>query len=207
MAENDITNEAQAEQKLTKNKISKEQIQKQQRTLLIILVVAVVGIVFILFRNGIIGGSGGEAPVEKYLTAIADRDFESYVESMPPRIAEGYRSDLTEMGMTGEEYMTELYSDYIDEFGDDMTVDVTFNGRSALKAIYVDSFKDSYLEMYGETIGISSAFELDVTAHFSGSKSDDYIELDCFVIKSGGKWYIAGCEYETEEIEAPEVSG
>ena len=178
-----------------------EQQQKQQKILLILIILIIAAAVMILYRNGVIGGSASKAPVEQYLQAIAARDFDSFIGSMPPKIAESYITDRDDIGLSSEEYMYQLYSDYFSEFGDDMTVDVEFTDRSRFEAMYVDNFKRSYFELYGEDISISSAFEIDVTAHFRGSLKSDDIKLECSVIKTGGKWYIAGCEYETVEID------
>lgn len=179
-----------------------EQQQKQQKALLILIILIIVGAVMILYRNGVIGGSASRAPVEKYFQAIAAKDFDSFTGSMPPKMAEydhvAVRDDL---GLSGEEYMRQLYGDYFTEFGDDMTITLEFTDRSRLEALYVDNFKESYREIYGEDISIRSSFEIDVTAHFSGSKSSDDIDLECFVIKSGGKWYIVGCDYKTVDAD------
>ena len=173
--------------------------QKQQRVLLILIILIVVGAVMILYRNGVIGGSASKAPVEQYLQAIAAKDFDAYIGAMPPKIAESYVDDREDIGLSGEEYMYQLYSDYFIEFGDDMTVTLEFTDRSRLETVYIDNFKESYLRAYGEEINIRSSFEIDVIAHFSGSKSSDDINLECFVVKVGGKWYIAGCDYQTVE--------
>lgn len=173
--------------------------QKQQRFLAILVVLIAIAAGIILYRNGVMGGGSERAPAEKYLNAIAARDFDSYVEVMPPRIAQDYENDLSESGLSKADFMQELYSDYFDEFGSDMTVTLEFTKKSRVKAQYLDSFKDSYRELYGEELKTSSAFEIDVSALFSGSKSKDLIQLECFVVKVGGKWYIAGCDYKTED--------
>lgn len=176
--------------------------KKKQENFLLILIVAIIAAgIFILYRNGVIGGSAGQAPVEKYLTAICDRDFDAFIETMPARIAGDHISDREELSLSGEEYMRRLYSDYFEEFGDDMTVTVEFTGKSRPQALYVDNFRQSYLSLYGEEINISSVFEIDATAHFAGSKSRDDIELEFFVIKTGGKWYVVGADYKTEDAD------
>lgn len=175
--------------------------QKQQRFLSILIVFVVIAAGVILYRNGIMGGGSERAPAEKYLNAIAARDFDSYVETMPPRIAQDYKSDLDESGLSKAEFMQELYSDYFEEFGDDMTVTLEFTKKSRVKAQYLDNFKESYRKLYGEDLRTSSAFEIDVSALFSGSKSKALIQLECFVCKVGGKWYVAGCDYKTEDAD------
>lgn len=173
--------------------------QKQQRFLVILIIIVAVAAGVILYRNGVMGGGSERTPAEQYLYAIAARDFDSYVEVMPPRIAQDYKDDLSESGLSETDFMRELYSDYFDEFGEDMTVALEFNKKSRVKAQYLDLFKESYRELYGEELKTSSAFELDISALFSGSKSKTLIPLECFVVKVGGKWYVVGCDYKTED--------
>lgn len=177
----------------------KQKQQKQQKVLIVLVLLVAVGAALILYRNGIIGGSAGKKPVEQYLKAIASCDFSSYIDAMPQRIAEEYIAECENSGLGSREYMKELYSDYFDEFGDDMSVELDFTDRSRIDSVYLDNFRQSYSELYGEEINISSAFEIDVTARFLGSVSQDDVKLLCYVIKTDGKWKIAGCEYETEE--------
>lgn len=181
-------------------KVNAAEAQKKQQKFLIFLIIFVVaGAIFIFYRSGMVGGDSSRRPVEEYLNAIAAKDFESYIKVMPPRIASGYERDLSQSGLSAEDFMGQLYSDYFEEFGDDMTVTLEFNGRSRVESKYLDAFKESYSSIYGQDISISSAFEIDVSALFSGSKSRDLIQLECFVIKSGRHWYIAGCDYKTVE--------
>lgn len=186
-------------EKVPKQKMTKEQAQKQQKALLVLIVIVIVGGIFILYRNGVIGGGASSRPVEKYLDAIAAKDFEAYVDVMPLKIAEDYRAEMAELGLTGEEYMRRLYDDYFTEFGENLTVSYEITDRSRPDNRYIDNFRQSYSEIYGEDIRISSVFEIDVTAVFSGEKSTDTVELECFVIKTDGKWAMAGCDYKTED--------
>lgn len=179
-----------------------EKAKKKQENFLIVLIVVIIAAgIFVLYRNGAIGGSASKAPVEKYLTAICERDFDKFVGTMPDRIAQDHISDRDELGLSGKEYMETLFSDYFAEFGDDMRVDIKIGGRSRPKQLYIDNFKFSYLELYGEEISISSVFEIDATARFSGSKSSDEIEFEFFVVKTDGKWKVVGADYKTEDID------
>ncbi len=187
------------EERRPKSAASGSKQKKQQTVLLILLILVVAGVVFIFYRNGTIGGGSGEKPVEQYLQAIADKDFEAYTSAMLPLMAEDYRNDLEERGITPTEYMELLYSDYYGEFGDDLSIDIKITGRSRVDSEFVDMFKESYEDIYGEPPKLGRALEIDVAAYFSGSKSSDLIELECYAVKSGGEWYIAGCEYKTED--------
>ena len=94
MANNEVTNQEGVKlEKRPQNKISPEQQKKQQQILFILIIVVVIGALFILYRNGLIGGSTGREPVEQYLKAIAAKDFDTYVASMPGKMAEDYFND------------------------------------------------------------------------------------------------------------------
>lgn len=181
-------------------KISGAKATKNQKNLLLILLILIVaGVVFILYRSGVIGGNASEKAVKTYVEAICSRDFDSYTSVMPEKIAADHISDRDERGLDGKEYMSELYSDYFSEFGDNMSAVIEFTGRSRPDAVYVDNFRQSYLELYGEEIDFSSVFEIDATVTFSGEKSKDNIELEFFVIKTHGKWCVVGADYKTKD--------
>lgn len=178
---------------------------KNQQTFLIILIVLVVAAAaVILYRNGVLGGSSGQDVVEKYLNAICQKDFDSYVSTMPPKIADDHRNDRAELGLDGAEYMRQLYADYFEEFGDDMTVQVTFTGKSRPDAVYVDNFKQSYEEIYGEELKLGTVFEIDVSALFSGEKSRSIVEIEFYTTKIQGEWRVVGADYKTEDADSPE---
>ena len=178
--------------------------KKQETALLIIIIIIVAAALFIFYRNGLLGGNAAQKPVEKYLTAICSADFDSFVSVMPEKIAADHISDRNDLNLSGEEYMKQLYADYFTEFGEDMTVTVDFTGKSRPDAVYVDNFKRSYLEVYGEEIEMSSVFEIDATAHFQGSNSRDNIDLEFFVIKTKGEWKVVGADYKTEDANVEE---
>ena len=123
---------------------------------------------------------------------------------MPEKIAADHISDRDGLGLTGEEYMRRLYADYFAEFGDNMRAEITFGGKSRPNAVYVDNFKQSYLELYDEEIPISSVFEVDAAVRFSGEKSSDNIDLEFFVIKTKGDWKVVGADYKTEDADVSE---
>lgn len=181
---------------------SDQKSKKNQETVLLVLLVAVViGVIFILYRSGVIGGNASRKPVENYIQAICDCDFDGYVSTMPKRIAQDHIDDRDELGLSGSEYLKKLYADYFDEFGENMTAEIEFTGRSRPDAVYVDNFRESYKELYGEEIDFSAVFEIDATVRFSGGKSSDGIDLEFFVIKTGGNWCVVGADYKTVEAE------
>lgn len=175
--------------------------KRQENILLILLIIIVAGVLFVLYRSGVIGGGASEKPVETYLNAICSRDFDGFISTMPQKIAADHISDRDELGLDGSEYMSRLYADYFGEFGDDMSVKAEFTGRSRPDKVYIDNFRQSYLEIYGEEIRFSSVFEIDVSAVFSGSKSSSEVDLEFYVIKTSDGWKVVGADYPTNPAE------
>lgn len=182
-------------------KLSDEQREKNKRAFIIMCILGLALVIFVLWRNGYLGGNKYEAVIEDYFVSICESDFDKYVSAQPERIARDHITDREEMGYEKEQYMRELYADYFEEFGQDMSVSLEISSSKAPEAVVVNYFLRTYTEIYGEELEYSSFLEVPVTATFKGSVSEAVIEFDCFVMKSGKEWYIVGCDYKTEEIE------
>ncbi len=181
-------------------KLSDEQRQKNKRAFYIMCALGALLVIFVLWRNGYLGGNKYESVIENYFVSICESDFDKYVSSQPERIANGHITGLETLGYEKEQYMSELYADYFAEFGADMSVTLEIGNSKAPETVVVNYFLRSYTEIYGEELEYTSFLEVPVTATFAGSVSKDVIEFDCFVMKSKGKWYIVGCDYATEEV-------
>ena len=178
----------------------KQSIKKEVYILIAILVIAVLGIVFVVFRTDIFGTpSGYEDVIEQYFTAISERDFDAYVDTMPAAISADYETEREDLGYSGYNYMDELYYDIFDTFGEDVTVTLTLGEATRPDDEYIDYFAESYEELYGESISTNKVYGVYVNASFSGSISEEDIEFECFVLKTGGKWYMVGCDFWSEE--------
>ena len=172
---------------------------KNKKALIIMLVFCAALILFVLYRNGFIGAGNYDSVIENYLTSICERDFDKYCACLPPMIAAEHDTDRQELGYDKSGYMSELYSDYFAEFGDNMGVTVNIGASKAVEQVYVDLFKSSYSEAYGEELKFSSCLSVQVTAVFMGEKSSDTIGLECYLVKMNRQWYLVGCDYATEE--------
>ncbi|MCD8107820.1 MAG: hypothetical protein LUE20_07655 [Oscillospiraceae bacterium] len=178
---------------------SKKSIKKELYALIAIIVVAVLLLLFV-FRNSLFGvGTGYEDVISQYFTAIADRDFSSYVDTMPSAIASDYETEREDLEYSEYQYMDELYYDVFDEFGEDVTITLTFGEATRPDDEYIDYFAESYEEIYGSSINTTNVYGVYVNANFSGSLSESDIEFECFVLKTGGKWYMVGCDFWSEE--------
>lgn len=173
---------------------SKKASKSDLKLLLTIIAVMAVIVCFILYRNGVIGGGSFKKPIEQYFTAICERDFESYVGSMLPEIQKEYSAERSSMGYSEYEYMEKLYSDFFEEFGDDLSITIEFNSNSRLEQPELGYFLTSYEEIYGSELKSSSILKAEITARFSGSESETDAEMTCCVVRLGRKWYVAVIE-------------
>lgn len=176
--------------------------RKSERNVLIFLIIIVLlAVGFILYRSGVVGGGSYKKPIEQYFKGIATRDFDLYVSTMLESVRDGYISERDELGYDGYGYMDTLYRDLFMQFGEDMKVSLKFGSRRRPDEEFVQSFKSDYLRFYGESINVKTVYAVETTAHFSGELSEADVELDSFVIRQGGKWYIVGCDFAVEEVE------
>ena len=174
--------------------------RKKDRSVLIFLIIIVLlAVGLILYRSGFVGGGSYKKPIEQYFQAISTRDFDMYVGSMLDNIGKEYVKERDGLTYSGYDYMNKLYRDLFEQFGEDMTISLTFNSRGKTEQEYVQSFADGYVETYGDTVNTKSVYTVNVTAHFSGSISSADVDMECFVLRHKGKWYIAGCDFATEE--------
>ncbi|MCD7823617.1 MAG: hypothetical protein LUG86_06345 [Oscillospiraceae bacterium] len=184
----------------SKQTTEKKSIKKEVYALVAIVVVIVLLLLFV-FRDSLFGGapSGYEDVISQYFTAIADRDFRSYVDTMPDEIAADYEAERTDLGYSEYDYIDELYYDIYDTFGEDVAISLTFGEATRPDGEYIDYFAESYEELYGESISASKVYGVYVNASFSGSVSTEDVEFECFVLKTGGRWYMVGCDFWSEE--------
>ncbi len=178
---------------------NKKSIKKEVYILIAFIVVILLLLLFV-FRNSLFGTpSGYQDVISQYFTAITDRDFSSYVDTMPAAIANDYETERDDLGYSEYQYMDELYYDVFDEFGEDVEITVTFGEATRPDDEYVDYFAESYEEIYGSSINTTNVYGVYVNAHFAGSLSESDIEFECFVLKTGGRWYMVGCDFWSEE--------
>lgn len=178
--------------------LKSEQSKKDSKALIFLIIIVVAAVVFIFYRNGLIGGGSYKKPIEQYFKAISERDFNSYVGTMPRLMGQDYINEREELGYSEYEYLDLLYSDLFTQFGDDMTVELEYFGRQRPEAEIIKNFESAYLQSYGETINTDTVYGVSVVAHFNGEISAADVELECFVLRQGGKWYMVGCDFAVE---------
>ncbi len=179
--------------------LTEKERNKNKNALIIMCILGALLVVFVLWRNGFIGAGKYESVAIDYFESICERDFDKFVAGQPKEIALSHQGDLEDSGLEKTEFMSVLYSDFFERFGDDMTVSVEVLGSGAVEQVYINYFLRTYAEIYGAEPKYSSFLELDVVATFSGSNSTEALPFNCFMMKSDGKWYIVGCEYSVDE--------
>ncbi len=168
---------------------------KMQIFLVALLIFAVIGIAYILKSNGVFADKGYKKPINAYFAAICERDFDAYVGCMIEGEAVDYIQDKQEIGYSGYDYLNNLYSDIFEGYGDDVEVKIEFLGTERPNEAMAKEYVDTYKERHGEEISTENIYKVAVNATFAGSKGGETIKMDCYTIKLGQKWYIAGCDF------------
>lgn len=173
--------------------------KKSAAMLWALIIIVVAGAVFIFYRNGLLGGGSYKKTIEQYFNSICSRDFAGYIGTMPYAMGQDYAAEREELGYSEYDYLDKLYSDLFTQFGEDMTIDLTFLKHSRPDEAIIKTFEDDYLRAYGEPIELSAVYGVEVNAVFSGETSTAEVPLVCFVVRQRGKWYMVGCDFIYEE--------
>ena len=116
-------------------------------------------------------------------------DFDSFVECFPKEMKNEYEQQRTEGGYGKEQVMKEvLYGDFIESYGSDYTIDVSFGRETKLKESEYDL--SEYKSFYGSAPNVSEAYEIVTNVTFKGSKGSEDAKLYIYVGKCSGKWCI-----------------
>lgn len=188
-------------EKFPPRRVISEKERKSQRNMLVFLcILGALFILFILYRNGNIGSRAYLEPIERYFTAICDRDFDTYVSVMTPEVALDTIEERETLGYEKEQYIELLFADYFDEFGADMTVTFEWGTITVPDEELIDAFIRSYVDIYGAEPNAAAFKQVSALATFSGSTSTATIELECFLMRDTLTWYMVGCDYTPAEV-------
>lgn len=160
---------------------------------------------FVLYKQGIIFDEGDPSEVAKsYFTAINDRDFDAFLDCVPPAISDAYEEEVEELGIEdGAEFDT-LYSDIMDAYGDDFKIETEFGRQSEVDDDTISDYEDTYEELYDKSINVKKAYKYSVTATISGSEGSDVAYYEVYVARFGGSWYVVDAAVVTTTISADE---
>lgn len=160
-----------------------------KKTLVIVAVVVAAIIFAALYKSGAIFSPDKTDVVEQYFKAIEESDFRSFVDCFPKEMKNEYEVQRRESGYGEKQVMQEvLYADFIESYGEDYTIDVTFGKETELDRSEYDM--SEYKAFYGSAPTVSEAYELVVNVTFSGSKGSEDAKLYMYVGKCSGKWKI-----------------
>lgn len=156
-----------------------------KKTLAIVAVVVIGVIVAVLYKSGVIFNSTKTEVIEKYFKSIQTSDFDSFVECFPKEMKNEYEQQRTEGGYGKEQVMKEvLYGDFIESYGSDYTIDVSFGRETKLKESEYDL--SEYKSFYGSAPNVSEAYEIVTNVTFKGSKGSEDAKLYIYVGKCSG---------------------
>lgn len=172
---------------------------KMQVLLTALVIFVVIGAGYVLYNNGVFADKGYKKPIETYFEAICERNFDSYVGCMPEKLAQDYILERESLGYSEYDYLNELYSDIFQAFGDDVEASVKYLSTERPNEAIIQQFASDYKEAYGEEVSTKHIYKVVVDASFTGAKGTQTIKMDCYTIKLGGKWYIAGCDLGSVE--------
>jgi hypothetical protein len=170
---------------------------KMVRLLIVLIIVALLVVFGTLYRSGVIGFNEQSTDVvEKYLDAINDRDFDSYVSCFPKEMRKDYENDLEETGYSEKEYMEAFNADFAEEYGSDFKIGYEIQSAKTI----TEYSTDGYTEAYGTTPDISEANIVIVDVTFKGSEGEETFRMDCYVGKVGRHWKLFYMQYEAGTI-------
>ena len=170
---------------------------KSKRLLIIVAAAALIIILGTLFGSGVIGfNESSESVVEKYYTAINERDFDKYASCFPNEMRKDIESDLKASGLDEKKYMDAFNADFAEEYGEDFAMTYKI-----LKSETITEYSlDGYKEAYGTVPNISEACIVITDVTFSGNGKKDTFRMNCYVGKVGRKWKIFNLEYDPGTI-------
>lgn len=166
---------------------------KMVRLLIVLAIAAVLIVVGTLFGTGVIGFSEKSSDVvDKYLTAINERDFDKYSSCFPKEMQKDYESDLKLSEMGDKKYMETFAADFAESYGDDFTIGWKIQRADVLTEYSLDGYK----EAYGTVPDISEANLVVTDVTFKGSKGEETFRMNFYVGKVGRHWKLFNLQYE-----------
>lgn len=191
-----LAKERLAQGKKPKTKTNKQ--KRNQKILLIVLVLAVAGIIFfVLYNQGILFKNDPEELVNQYFTAISEMDYDKYNDCFTSELADANDKGIKAQDLDKDKAMETLYSDYINVFGKDFKTTVKIDNVSDMDQGELIEEDLNYQKQYGKTLSLKEGKIIKTTVEFKGSKSSEEVEFNVYLGKVGAKW----CILNVEEID------
>lgn len=187
--------EALGDSKPAQTDIERGRSMSRVQLLAVIIVLAVAGIIFIMYRQGVFSSKGYEEVIGDYFQAVADFDFDAYTSAMPDALAGDYKAELEQFGSDKKAYMKELYADYIEAYSESFEINVTLLNKDSWTSGDISNLKDMFEQYYNESPSIKQVY--DVTTEVAIKGSNGFEETANVVVSVGeidGEWSVIGIE-------------
>ena len=182
--------------KKQENQTAAKRRQAQKRNsqwgFIIVAIVVFVAIVLLaLYKSGYIFKPKDKTEViSKYFNSIENNDFEGYLSTMVKPMANEYRDYVEDKGLSDSDAMKELYSDYIEGFGENYTITLKFGAEEKMDESSIKESEDTLETAYGLSYDITEAYMVATNVTFKGSKAKEVQDMYVYVAKIGRQWYI-----------------
>lgn len=195
-----LAKERLAQGKRPKTKTTKQ--KRNQKILLIILIIAVAGIVFfVLYNQGMLSKNDPEKLVNQYFTSISEMDYDNYNACFSSELAKENNKGIKSQGLDKDTAMETLYSDYINVFGKGFKSTVKIDKTSDMNKGDIIEQEMDYQDQYGKVVSIEEGKIIKTTVKFEGSKSSEDVRFEVYVARIGAKWCILNVK-ETDDIQS-----
>lgn len=152
-------------------------------------------LLLLLYANGYIFAKKDKTEViTTYFKSIENNDFEGYLSTMLKPMAKNFRDYADEHNLSDTDAMKELYSDYIEGFGENYTITLEYGAEEKQPESVLRDSENLLENEYGESFKIKEAYKVAVTATFKGEKADEIQYAYVYVAKIGRYWYILNIE-------------
>lgn len=184
-----LAKERLAQGKRPKTKTTKQ--KRNQKILLIILVIAVAGIIFfVLYNQGLFSQNDPDELVNQYFTSISEMDYDKYNACFSLDLAKENNKGIKSQGLDKDKAMETLYSDYINVFGKGFKSTVKIDETSNMDKGDIIEQEMDYQNQFGKSIDIKEGKIIKTTVKFEGSKSSEYVKFEVYIAQIGAKWCI-----------------
>lgn len=191
--------ETQEEQRKGKEKKSRSAQKKKssQWTFIITVALVFVGVVlFTLYSSGVIFKPADKNEViQNYFYSIAEKDFDKYISTMIAPMADEYRQELEEKGLSKTDFMGQSYADYTETFGEGFSITKFSTGREVqMSAQEIKASQQTIKAAFGKSYTIKEAYRIPAEVTYEGPVSGSTMNYYVYVGKIKNKWYILNIE-------------
>lgn len=138
--------------------------------LIVLVIVVIVGIIFVLYKQGVFEKKGYQEVIGDYFLAVETLNYDDYLASMPKLIADEYREDYEKFDQNSElAYMQALYSDYIEAFTEDYAIEYTILNKEEWQKEDLDYLAEYFDEYHNTAVKVSSAYDVTTNITITGS--------------------------------------